>query len=114
MMPGMKKNCMDLEKTDLERKFGRVLGEFRRRFPERRWILWTKFGAMALHACSLDGMVWRTTPLGIVWKSSSPEKFLERVLEDVGPRLLGTKAGFSSLEELDLFMESVGKGRDFA
>lgn len=114
MMSDMKKNWFDLEKIDLERKFGRVLGEFRRRFPEHRWLLWTFAGSVALYARPLGGMVWRTAPLGIAWKSSSPERFLERVLEDIGPRLLGTKAGFSSLEELDLFLGSVGKERDFA
>jgi hypothetical protein len=103
----MKKSNLDFEK-----RFGRVLGELRRRFPEHRWILEMEPGnAVAAMVCAPEGE--EEMVLGLTLADSSPKKFLEGVLEDVGPCLLGRKAGFSSLEELDLFLESVGKGRDF-
>ena len=109
MMSGMMKSELDFEK-----RFGQVLGEFRRRFPERRWTLWRGDDLLTAACVSVpdgdDGVAHGVMVLGLCFLDSSPERFLEGVLKDVGPHLLGTKAGFSSLEELDLFLESVGRG----
>jgi hypothetical protein len=95
---------------DIAKGFARVLEKFRGRFPQFCWKLDRSRNATYLIASGPESS--SSFPVGLVPDRSSPEE-LERDALRFIDLLLGGRGDvpeFSSWEEMEMWMESVGRG----
>lgn len=96
---------------DIARGFAQVLEKFRRRFPRFCWSLDRQIGSMTYLVASMPESS-SSLPVGLVPDGSSPEE-LERDALRFIDLLLGGRGDvpeFSSWEEMEMWMESMGRG----
>lgn len=95
-----------------ERRFSGVAEAFRRRFPEYSWEL---VGAGGGQRLVVDRGDWRRSRrVAYAPPGADSEVLGRKALENVCRVLFGIEAKVSSWEEMELFLESMGRGRDFA
>lgn len=93
------------------RGFAQVLERFRGRFPRFRWSLDRRAGSAAYLVASMPESPSSSFPVGMVPDGSSPEELEGDALRFIG-LLLGERGDvpeFSSWEEMEMWLESVGR-----